>query len=152
MELGKSSLFYGVVIVGRRRPRVSLRSWQRAVGAVMAAVVASGHAQSGGGEVTEPKASKDTGGSYAQAAARVSCQEPAAVSNGLTDPVSSGPAQGLGLSSNMVRPGSCAQVAADAPRANPWVKRNAQAACSAAASRTTGEWTRTTARARAARA
>ncbi|XP_075544066.1 la related protein [Dermacentor variabilis] len=99
----------------------------------MAAVVASSRAQSGGGTVTEPKASKDTGASYAQAAARVSSQEPATVSNGLTEPVSGGPTQSLGLSSNMVRPGSCAQVAADAPRANPWVKRNAQAACSAAA-------------------
>uniref|UniRef100_A0A131XKS1 La-related protein 1 n=1 Tax=Hyalomma excavatum TaxID=257692 RepID=A0A131XKS1_9ACAR len=95
----------------------------------MAAVVASGHAQSGGGDVTEAKSARDTSGSYAQAAARVSPREPAAVSNGLTDQCSNESAQGLGLSSNMVRP--CAQVAAEAPRTNPWATRNAQAACPA---------------------
>ncbi|XP_037285699.2 la related protein isoform X1 [Rhipicephalus microplus] len=98
--------------------------------AVMAAVVASGHAQSGGGG-DEAKAAKDTNGSYAQAAARVSSREPAAVSNGLTEGSNGAPAQDLGLSSNMVRPSSCAQVAAEVPRTNPWVKRNAQAVCSA---------------------
>ncbi|KAH8040885.1 hypothetical protein HPB51_013055 [Rhipicephalus microplus] len=96
----------------------------------MAAVVASGHAQSGGGG-DEAKAAKDTNGSYAQAAARVSSREPAAVSNGLTEGSNGAPAQDLGLSSNMVRPSSCAQVAAEVPRTNPWVKRNAQAGCSA---------------------
>uniref|UniRef100_A0A1E1XGA8 La-related protein 1 n=1 Tax=Amblyomma aureolatum TaxID=187763 RepID=A0A1E1XGA8_9ACAR len=103
----------------------------------MAAVVASGHAQSAGGDVTEPKTTKDSGSSYAQAAARVSSREPAAVSNGLSDQGPSETSQGLGLNSNMVRPGSCAQLAADAPRANPWVKRNSAAhATSGTASRT----------------
>lgn len=46
------------------------------------------------------------------------------MSNGVSD--QGGTARGLGLSSNMVRPGSCggAHPSADAPKANPWLKRS----------------------------
>ncbi|KAH9373522.1 hypothetical protein HPB48_003474 [Haemaphysalis longicornis] len=93
----------------------------------MAAVVANRHAETaGGGDGTEPKATKDSGSSYAQAATRVSSQELPAVSNGLSDQGGTGSSRGLGLSSNMVRPGSCggANLPADAPKANPWLKRS----------------------------
>lgn len=106
---------------GRRR---GCRCGQRAV---MAAVVANRHAETaGGGDGTEPKATKDSGSSYAQAATRVSSQELPAVSNGLSDQGGTGSSRGLGLSSNMVRPGSCggANLPADAPKANPWLKRS----------------------------
>lgn len=91
----------------------------------MAAVVANRHAETAGGDGTESKATKDSGSSYAQAASRVSSQEPTGVSNGLSDQSGTDSAKGLGLNSNMVRPGSCgAHLPADAPKANPWVKRN----------------------------